>query len=563
MNRHFQVWPKGLPKSLTVPQTPLHDNLWVTARRYPEKTAIDYYGFTLSFRQLQDEVEALAGYLQQQCGMKKGDRIALYMQNSVQYIVGFYAVLWGGGVVVPVNPMNVTDELRFLMQDSGANVVIAGQELYAQAAPLLEEGIVREVIVAAYSDYQAEGNFAGMPDPPDVVRLPRISLAGQKGATHWHEAIGLRLKPHVVETGPEDMAVLPYTSGTTGQPKGCIHTHFSVQAGTMSATVWQHLTSDSIVLCTLPLFHVTGMVHSMNAPIQTGSTIVVMTRWNRDAAAQLIQRTGATHWKLIATMVIDFLAHPNLADYDLSSLCSVGGGGAPVPRAVAEKFQATLGLPYIEGYGLSETISTSHSNPPDRPKDQCAGIPVFGVDARVVHPDTLKELTPGEDGEIVVNGPQVMKGYWQRPGDNDRAFVELDGKVFLRTGDIGRVDEEGYFYIVDRVKRMINASGFKVWPVEVESVLHKHPAIQQVCVIAVPDERRGETVKAFVVLNDAARGQVTEEEIIDWSKQHMAAYKYPRRVELVESLPMSGSGKVLWRKLQEQEAEKLKRAQSS
>jgi fatty-acyl-CoA synthase len=310
-------------------------------------------------------------------------------------------------------------------------------------------------------------------------------------------------------------------------------------------------------LATLPLFHVTGMQHSMNAPIFSGSTIVLMTRWNRDLAAQLVERYQCTHWVNISTMVVDFLANPNITQYRLDSLASIGGGGAPLSQAVGEKLFQLLSIKYAEGYGLSETISQTHFNPPERPKLQCMGIPSFDVDARIVDPETLEELGPYQEGEVIVHGPQVFKGYWNRPEETEKAFVTLDGKRFFRTGDIAKYDEEGYFFIVDRIKRMINAAGFKVWPTEVESILYKHPAVKEACVIGVPDERRGETVKAFVVLHDHAKGTVTEEAIIEWAKGQMAAYKYPRIVQFMDRLPLSGSGKILWRKLQEEELAKL------
>lgn len=367
------------------------------------------------------------------------------------------------------------------------------------------------------------------------------------------------MQPDELEVESDDLASLPYTSGTTGKPKGCMHTHATMQATLVGAVVWNTLTPNAVCLSVLPLFHVTGMQHSMNAPIFSGSTMVLMTRWNREIAADLIQRYGCTHWTNISTMLVDFLSNPRISDYDISSLKAIGGGGAPLPEAVGQKLFDMTGVRYAEGYGLSETISQTHTNPGDRPKMQCLGIPHFDVDARIIDPETLRELGPNEEGEIIVNGPQVFKGYWQRPEETEKSFIELDGKRFFRTGDIGRYDEEGYFFMVDRVKRMINASGFKVWPTEVESILYKHPAVQQACVIGVPDEKRGETVKAYVILNEKDRGKVTEQEIIDWSKEQMAAYKYPRIVQFVESLPVSGSGKILWRLLQEQEMASLKK----
>jgi fatty-acyl-CoA synthase len=247
------------------------------------------------------------------------------------------------------------------------------------------------------------------------------------------------------------------------------------------------------------------------------------------------------------------LASPHLDALDLSSLRYIGGGGAAMPEAVAARLRERYGLDYVEGYGLTETAAPSHSNPPQAARRQCLGIPYVGVDSRVVDPDSLRALPPGETGEIVIHGPQLFVGYWQRPEETGQAFIELEGKRFFRTGDLGRVDTEGYFYIADRLKRMINASGFKVWPAEVENQLFAHPAIQEACVIGTRDAYRGETVKAVVVLRADYRGRVSAEEIEHWSRERMAAFKVPRVIEFADTLPKSGSGKVMWRLLQEQE----------
>ena len=278
-----------------------------------------------------------------------------------------------------------------------------------------------------------------------------------------------------------------------------------------------------------------------------------MPRWERELAGRLISHYQVTSWTNIPTMVIDLLASPNFASFDLSSLKYIGGGGAAMPQAVAQRLLEQYGLRFCEGYGLTETAAPSHSNPPDHPKQQCLGIPFMSTDARVISPDTLEEVAQGEQGEIVVNGPEVFEGYWQRPEATEQSFMELDGKRFFRTGDLGRVDEDGYFFITDRLKRMINASGFKVWPAEVESLMFRHPAIQEACVISAKDAYRGETVKAVVVLR-AGHEATTAEQIIQWCHDNMAVYKAPRLVQFVTALPKSGSGKVMWRMLQEQEA---------
>ena len=550
-DRHFAFWPRRVPHSLTLPETNVYYNLEVSATRYPEKTAMVYYGSEISYRRLAEEVNRFAGYLTR-LGIGRGDRILLYMQNSPQFVIAYYAILRANAAVVPLNPMYVTEELRYYVQDSEARVAFVGQEVYDRIAPLLGQTPLKHVFVATYSDYLAPHAQQSDIPIPDIVAAARKEIR-EEGAILWSEALQEQYGPGSLTAGPDDLAVLPYTSGTTGKPKGCMHTHHTVQATLVGAGVWTSMTPNAVILTTLPLFHVTGMQHSMNAPIFNGSSFVLMTRWDREVAAQLIQRYGCTHWTNISTMVIDFLANPKIGDYDLHTLVLVGGGGAPLPEAVGERLYELLGLRYMEGYGLSETISQTHFNPPDRPKLQCLGVPSFDVDARVIDPETLEELGPNQVGEIVCSGPQVLRGYWRRPEETEEVFLTRDGKRFLRTGDLGQYDDEGYYFMVDRLKRMINASGFKVWPAEVESILYNHPAIQEACVIGMVDPRRGETVKAFVVVRQEQRGMVSEEEIIEWSKGQMAAYKYPRMVQFVDALPRSGTGKILWRELQEQE----------
>lgn len=548
LERHFRFWPKDLPHHLTLPETSVCYNLEVSTRRYPDKSAIIYYGREISYRRVLEEVERLAGFLQRRCGVGKGDRILLDLQNSPQFVVAFYAVLRANAMAVPINPMNLVAEVAHYAEDSGARVALCAQETLPQIRPLLGRGIDR-VIVAAYSDYLPEHTDLVL---PEVVGAARQPVPGE-GIVSWQDALAAGEEPEPLAVGPTDHAVLPYTSGTTGAPKGCIHTHRSVMATLVAQAAWRPNTPDGVVLSTLPLFHVTGMQGCMNAPVFSGATTVLMTRWDREVAPELIQRYRVTAWINIATMAIDFLSNPGIDRYDLSSLMVIGGGGAAMPEAVAAKLLALTGLEYMEGYGLSETMAATHMNPPDRPKKQCLGIPSFDVDARVRDPQTGHELGTGEVGEIVLRGPQLFQGYWNRPQATAEAFVELDGERFFRTGDLGRYDEDGYFFIVDRLKRMINASGFNVWPAEVEAMMYEHPAIQEACVIAAPDQRRGETVKAVVVLRPDARGKVTEQEIIDWAKTRMSAYKYPRLVEFAEQLPKSATGKILWRVLQEEE----------
>jgi fatty-acyl-CoA synthase len=279
--------------------------------------------------------------------------------------------------------------------------------------------------------------------------------------------------------------------------------------------------------------------------------MVIQRRWDPQLAAQLVERYRCTHWDNVPTMVVDLLSHPRALEHDVSSLKWIFGGGAAMPEAIAQKLFDVCGVRYMEGYGMTETISQTHINPPQNAKKQCLGIPTFDTESLIMDPDTFKPLGPGEQGEIVVRGPQLLTGYWKKQKDFNDSWAVVDGKPFFRTGDLGSTDDDGYFYISDRLKRMINASGYKVWPAEVEAKLYKHPAIQECCIIASPDERRGETVKAVVVLKPGA--QASGDEILEWARGEMATYKAPRKIEFAAALPRTGSGKIQWRELQEKE----------
>ena len=541
--RHFAHWPPGKPRTLELPRDTVYRNLEAAAAREPERAAIDYYGSRLSYAQLKRQVDALAAFLQQRCAVAKGDRVLLYLQNSPQFVIGFYAVLRADAVVVPVNPMNRTEELRHYVEDSDAAVAIVGQDVFRHIEPIAG---LKHLLVATYSDYVAAS--ADLP-VPEFVRAPRERF---EAGIPWEAAIAADLSPGPQLAGPEDLAVMPYTSGTTGKPKGCMHTHSSVQATTVPYLQWRGASDGSVVLAALPMFHVTGMQTGMNAPIHLGATLVILSRWDRDCAALQIERAKVTNWSAITTMMVDFLSNPNLARYDLSSLQVLGGGGAAMPEALARKLEEVIGLPFVEGYGLSETMAPTHINPPHRPKRQCGGIPFYNTDARVIDLESSHELPPNQVGEIIVRGPQLFRGYWKQPEASAQAFIEHDGERFFRTGDLGYYDEEGYFFITDRLKRMINCAGYKVWPAEVEAMLYAHPAIQEACVIGVRDAYRGETVKALVVLRKE-RADASPEDIIGWARERMAAFKVPRVVEFVESLPKTATGKILWRELQEKE----------
>ena len=555
---HHAHWPARLPRELVVPETTLWFNLEVAAARYPNKAAYRFFGRDLSFAELKDQAERLAGWLQSE-GLTKGERVLLFMQNCPQFVVAFYAIVRADAVVVPVNPMNRADEFEHYILDAQARFTMTTADLAsivvdANARVPLKQQLHRVLATRLAEALPAEGIEPEEAPSPAVLAWLMSDPALPAGTMRWADAMAANLPVTQHRAKPDDMVLLPYTSGTTAMPKGCVHTHRTLMHNTVGGGIWGHASAESVSLGVVPMFHITGMLYGVLAPIFYGYTTVMLPRWDRELAGRLISRHQVTHWTCIPTMVIDLFGSPNYRSFDLTSLKYVSGGGAAMPQAVAERLQQEFGLTFAEGYGLTETAAPSHANPPERAKLQCLGMPIFGVDSRIIDPETLRELALGEAGEIVTHGPMLFGGYWGHPQATADAFIELDGKRFFRTGDLGRIDSEGYFFITDRLKRMINASGFKVWPSEVELLLFKCPLVQEACVIAVRDAYRGETVKAVVVLRAEARATATAQDLIAWAREHMAAYKVPKLVEFVDALPKSGSGKVMWRLLQEQQA---------
>lgn len=542
----FNAWPRGMPYEIRVPRVTAGHYLDVAAQRYPDKAAVIFCDQALNFADLKAQADALAGHLQQRGAVAHGDRVLLMSQNCPQFTVAFYAILRCGAVVVPINAMSTATELAHYIEDSGARVALVAQDLLAAVRPALDDGRLRHAVVHCYAD--ALGKH-GDELVPDWVRAPRLPL-NHFGMTSWTDAIAANLVPTPDENQPDDLCLLPYTSGTTGRPKGCRHTHSTLLASTISASLWRSVHAEAVVLGVAPLFHLLGLQNAMLMPMSAGATVVMMPRWDAANAARLIEQRRVTAWAAPPAMLNDFFSHPDAQWRDLSSLAMLNGGGAAMPEAVSAMLQTRFGISYIEGYGMSETASFLHCNPPGRSKRQCLGIPAFGVDSRIVDPETLEELAPGETGELVTAASQVMLGYWHDSEADAAVFFERDGRRFLRTGDLARMDKEGYFFMQDRLKRMINVSGFKVWPAELECLLFEHPAVFEACVIAVPDRKQGESVKAVVVVRPGAA--LEAEALQAWCRERMAAYKVPRFIDFRPALPKSSTGKVAWRALQEE-----------
>lgn len=547
--RQHQVWPKNRPYSIPKTEHTLYENLHKTATRLPEKAAIVFYETEITFRELNDSVCHIAGYLQNVCGIKAGDRVAIYAQNCPQYVMAYYGILRAGAIVVPVNPMNTTSEVDYILKDSGAELVFCAEELYHFLEPLLENSTqIKPPILIRYSDYLRVDTQQTL---PGFLKAEYPNIESSNSVT-WQTMLDAEQAPTEYAGRTADWAIIPYTSGSTGKGKGCLHTHETTLHAVRSIYDWFLIKESDVLLSVAPMFHVVGMQAGMNTAIAQGCTMIMVPRWNRETVSEYIQRYKITVWPAVPTMAIDLLSMPDLSAYDLSSLRVMFGGGSSMPEAVAEKLYDLCGITFLEGWGLTETMAPGTANPPDQPIAQCGGIPVFNTDVRIIDVKTLSELPVGDTGEIIICGPQVMLGYWNNTEADKESFITIDGKRFLRTGDLGYSNTSGYIFIVDRIKRMINASGFKVWPTEVESTLYKHPGIEEVCIIAKMDPKRGETVKAIIVKN-TDHPDLDAESIISWARQYMAVYKIPRLIEFVDHLPKSGSGKVLWRELQVQE----------
>nr|WP_261213300.1 long-chain-fatty-acid--CoA ligase [Variovorax sp. CY25R-8] len=551
-------WPAGVPRTLAPARTPLWANLETSARRHPDRAALVFLGREFRYGELWQAVLSLAGRLHR-LGVRQGDRVLLDMQNCPQLVIAHFAILRANAVVVPINPMNKAQELRHFIADAQAKLAFTTADLAAEmvrASDALPPGEgLDHLVVTRFTDA-----FDPAAVPPhewpvawrEWLTAPHPMPALRRGQVHdWADAASGDEAP-APTCAAGDLAALPYTSGTTGHPKGCMLSHAAIMHNAMAVKAWNGLVPESVNLAVVPMFHITGMVGVMHAAIHAGACSVLMPRWDREVAAHLLSARGVTHWANIPTMVIDLMSASAWERLDLSRLAYIGGGGAAMPKAVAQGLLEKTGLRYVEAYGLTETAAPSHSNPPDAARQQCLGLPYIGVDARVIDPQTLQPLGPEQDGEIVVRGPQVFAGYWRQPEATRAAFVEIEGLRFFRTGDIGRVDADGYFFMTDRLKRMINASGFKVWPAEVEALMYRHPGIQEACVIATRDSYRGESVKA-VVVRRPGHAELDERALIDWCRANMASYKVPRAFEFAETLPKSGSGKVMWRLLQERQ----------
>lgn len=540
-------WPRGLPARLTLPETTLAENLIIAARRYPEKPALIFYGNRTTYRQLLSQAEHVAGFLQQRLGVRPGDRVLLLAQNCPQFVAAYHGIHLAGCLVVVVNVMLTTEELRYQAQAVGATVIVASEDLTPQVNPLIGNAI-EHVIQLRYTDALGDPNASELPSYLVAQHEPVVS----RQIWPWTDVQAQALQPAVPKISPDEGALIAFTSGTTGKPKGCLLTHRAIMASAVGSAIWRECVPESVFLGVAPLFHLLGLQAAVNVPAYLGATTVLMSRWDASLAVRSIAHHGVTHWNAPPTMLVDLLSSPGATKPSLRSLKLINGGGGPLPDAIQTRLRDELGVQLLEGWGMTETAGMATLNPPARAKPQCIGLPTFGVVVRLRDPDTGKDVARGEVGEIVLQATQLLSGYWNDPQGTEDAFVSMDGQRYFRTGDLARQDEEGYYYIVDRLKRMIVVSGYKVWPAEVESLIFQHPAVQEACVFGMAEPRKGEEVWASVVLRPSQRGHVDAKDLLHWCREHMATYKVPRRIVLVEGLPRMGTGKFDWRSAKQQ-----------
>lgn len=508
--------------------------------------AVHYFDCTLTFAEIEASAEALAcGLLE--LGVGRGDRVAIYLQNDPQWLVSLLGVWKVGGVAVAINPMLAGEELQHHLDDSGASLLICLNSLAETAQSVLGSTSVQQVIATHPLDLTPHARV-----PDDLARFipPRRRV---DDAVDWRELLAAHhgATPPAFEADPQDIGMLTYTSGTTGRSKGAMNLQGAMAYNSTLYTRWWDLRAESdVVVCVAPVFHITGSIAGFGAHIVSGAPIVLMHRFDPGVTVQAIEQRGGTFMVGASTAYIALSTQDRFRRDAVVSLTKTLSGGAPVSQALVDRIRDTTGWTLHGAYGMTETNSPTHLGPPHRtpPIDPesgavSVGIPVPGVEQRIVDPLVGSDLPPGQAGEIVVRGPMVIPGYWNLPAETAQTIRDR----WLYTGDIGKVTEDGWLFVVDRLKDLINAGGYKVYPRDVEDVLYRHPAVREAAVVGVPDEYRGETVKAFVSL--VSGETATPEELIEFCKERVSAYKYPRLVEILEELPKNTSGKLLRREL--------------
>ncbi|MFJ5758243.1 long-chain-fatty-acid--CoA ligase [Neobacillus sp. NPDC093182] len=552
----LQHYPEEIPAELEFRKEPVQQYLVDAARSFPEKTAIHFMGKEMTYKELYDEALSFASYLQQ-IGISKGDRVAIMLANTPQSIISYFGILMAGGIVVQTNPLYTERELEYQMKDTGAKAIITLDILYPRASKVMPQTDLQHIIVTAIKDYLPFPKYLVYP----FIQKKQYGIVvnvKHEGNTHLFKEI-VKLKPKkLVEYDfdfEEDVALLQYTGGTTGSPKGVMLTHRNLVANSSMCTAWLYKAKpgEESVLGIVPFFHVYGMTIVMILSVMQAYKMIILPKFDPLTTLKTIQKQRPTLFPGAPTIYIGLLNHPDLKKYDLSSIDSCLSGSAPLPIEVQEEFEAITGGKLVEGYGLTESSPVTHANflwDRERIKGSI-GVPWPNTEVRIVSMDDGEDMPVGEIGEIIVKGPQIMKGYWNRPDATEETIK--DG--WLYTGDLGYMDDKGYFYVVDRKKDMIIAGGYNIYPREIEEVLYEHPDVLEAVATGIPDPYRGETVKAYVVLKEGS--QVTSDDLNQYARKYLAAYKAPRLYEFREELPKTAVGKILRRTLVEEEMRKI------
>jgi long-chain acyl-CoA synthetase len=542
--KHYDYW---IRPHMTYPTRPLHEILSTTAAEMPDGQATQFLGAALTFGEVKRRTDRLANALLR-LGIAKGDRVGVMLPNCPQYIISAFAVLRLGGVVVNINPIYTARELQNVAVDSGIKVLITLDRLAPLAQDTRAQSAIEHVIVTSLAEYSAEAAA-----PPRVAHT--LTLADLVAADDGEDL-------PLVRIGPDDLAVLQYTGGTTGTPKGAMLTHGNIFANVVQTETWHYRhyhRGEGRYLLVIPYFHIYAFTVGMMCGVWVGGLQIIIPKYDVEQVLSAIRDFNPTYFPAVPTVFVSLLAHPKVKEYGLERVRGFNSGGAPCPVEVLEEFERRIGRPLNEGYGLSETSPVTHSTPHlARRKYGSIGLPMPDTDMKIVDVETgTTELPIGEAGELCIAGPQVMKGYWNRPEETAHALRQhADGRTWFHTGDIATMDEDGYTYIVQRKKDMIIVDGYNVYPSEVEGVLYTHAGVRMAAVIGLPDAYHGEVVKACVVPRDAS---VTVDELRAHCKKHLAPYKLPVEIELRESLPQSAVGKILYRVLRDEAAAKAGR----
>ncbi|ASS95958.1 long-chain-fatty-acid--CoA ligase [Peribacillus simplex] len=556
-NKPWQaIYPEQIPAVLSYEDKPLYSFLKESAEEFPDKVSIHFQGKELTFREVHESALKFAAYLKS-IGLQKGERVAVMLPNCPQGVISFFGILMAGGVVVQTNPTYTERELEYQMKDSGAKIILAMDILFPRVTAVASRTDIEHIIVTAIKEY--------LPFPKNLIypfiqkKQYGIVINVEHAGNHhlFSEIMKRKITEEVTEPIDvhNDLALLQYTGGTTGFPKGVMLTHKNLLANTKMCNAWlyKNKRGEERILAILPFFHVYGMTTVLVLSVMEGNTMIIMPKFDVEATLKTIQKQKPTMFPGAPTMYIGLLNHPDIAKYDLSSINACISGSASLPLEVQEQFEKITGGKLVEGYGLSETSPVTHANFIwDQPRVKgSVGLPWPDTDSVILSLENFEELPPNEIGEIAIKGPQVMQGYWNRPDETEKTFKN----GWLLTGDLGYMDEQGFFYVVERKKDTIIAGGFNIYPREVEEVLYEHEAVQEVVVAGIPDPYRGETVKAYVVLKKNARA--TEEELNEFARKNLASYKVPRSYEFRDELPKTTIGKILRRVLIEEEKKKI------